>query len=588
MQKVLIANRGEIAVRIARACEDMGIAWVGVYSDADADALHVRGSTEAYALQGNSPAESYLNIPKLLTAARLSGADAVHPGYGFLSENADFAEAVQAAGLTWIGPSPESIRILGNKVSARAIAQSVGAPMVPGSDGPVEYAAEVREFAAEHGLPIVIKAAFGGGGRGLKVVWEEDAIEEAFDSAVRESVVAFGRGECFVERFLANPRHIEAQVLADNHGNVIVAGTRDCSLQRRNQKLVEEAPAPFLTEAQLERIHSSAKAICRAAGYTSAGTVEYLVAQDGAMSFLEVNTRLQVEHTITEETSGIDLVQAQLAIAAGEKLASTQDCLPRGHSFEFRINAEDPGRGFLPAPGALSVFTTPTGPGVRIDSGYTAGDTVPGHYDSLLAKLIVTGVDREQALRRARRALAEFRIEGVATVLPFHRAVVESADFTGSERFGVHTNWIETEFVNDIPADTQFPIPLAEAQRHSFFIDVDGRRVQLGMPTELLSTLIGFGAGQHPPTSPLVPDPATSAEVPEDALLSGIAGTVVKWLVDAGSAVSDGEPVVILEAMKMETTVAAHRSGILGSYQVQVGESTVPGLVLAMIADPAS
>lgn len=581
MHKVLIANRGEIAVRIARACDDRGIASVAVYSDIDADALHVKTASEAYALQGNSPADTYLNIPKLLEAARNSGADSVHPGYGFLSENADFAAAIQAAGLTWIGPSPESIRLLGDKVSARSIAQSVGAPMVAGSNGPLTSAAEIREFADEHGLPIIIKAAFGGGGRGLKVVWEGDAIEEAFDSAVRESMAAFGRGECFVERFMANPRHVEAQVLADHHGNVIVAGTRDCSLQRRNQKLVEEAPAPFLTEGQLESIHSSAKAICRAAGYSSAGTVEYLVAQDGTISFLEVNTRLQVEHTITEETSGIDLVQAQLAIAAGERLDPSQTFRPQGHSFEFRINAEDPGRGFLPSPGTLSTFVTPTGPGVRIDAGYSAGDTVPGHYDSLLAKLVVTGEDRAQALRRARRALAEFTITGVATVLPFHRAVVEHPDFSKPDSYGVHTNWIETEFSNEISPDRQFSAPPAEAPRHTFTIDVDGRRVQLGLPPELMGIFRAGISDQRPEQASSTPGSAPEAAL--TALQATVAGSVTKWLVQESEAVELGDPVLVLEAMKMETTVVAHRRGILGAHQVQIGDPTTPGMVLATI-----
>ncbi|MCE3245018.1 MAG: acetyl-/propionyl-coenzyme carboxylase alpha chain, partial [Arthrobacter sp.] len=446
MKKVLIANRGEIAVRIARACSDAGLQSVAVYSDPDADALHVRLADEAYALGGTSSAETYLDIAKLLGVARRSGADAVHPGYGFLSENADFAEAVVNAGLTWIGPTAESIRALGNKVTAREIAVRAGAPLVPGSDGPVANAEEVLEFARGYGLPVAIKAAFGGGGRGLKVARRMEDVEDAFESAVRESTVAFGRGECFVERFLDQPRHVEAQVLADTHGNVVVMGTRDCSLQRRNQKLVEEAPAPFLTAEQRSLIHESAKAICREADYHGAGTVEFLVGKDGIISFLEVNTRLQVEHPVTEETSGVDLVREQFRIAAGHALQLTADPEPRGHAIEFRLNAEDPARGFLPGPGTVEVFEPPTGAGIRVDSGVRSGSVVPGEYDSLLAKLIVHGEDRPQALRRAAAALAEMRIEGLPTVLPFHRAVVRHPAFTAEEGLGVHTTWIENEF----------------------------------------------------------------------------------------------------------------------------------------------
>ncbi|MBC7442760.1 MAG: ATP-grasp domain-containing protein [Ramlibacter sp.] len=496
MQKVLIANRGEIAVRIIRACDDAGLESVAVYADVDADALHVAAATEAWALGGDRPADTYLNVDRLLQVARESGADAVHPGYGFLSENADFAQAVIDAGLVWIGPTPDAIRVLGNKVSAREIAIRVGAPLVAGSEGTVETAAEVRAFAMEHGLPVAIKAAFGGGGRGLKVVWDMDAIEESFDSAVRESKAAFGRGECFVERFLHKPRHVEAQILADTHGNVIVVGTRDCSLQRRNQKLVEEAPAPFLTPAQKDQIYTSAKAICRAAGYTGAGTVEYLLAQDGTISFLEVNTWLQVEHPITEETSGIDLVLAQLTIAAGGPLPVFTDPAPRGHSFEFRINAEDVGRGFLPCPGTVATFIVPTGPGIRVDSGVKAGGIVPGQFDSLLAKLIVTGANRPQALRRARRALAEFEITGLPTVLPFHRAVVDSPAFTATDRLGVHTGWIQADFAEDLPSDPQFNPVAPEAPRQTFSIEVDGRRMALGLPAGLLEGLLrGMTAG---------------------------------------------------------------------------------------------
>ena len=574
MQKVLIANRGEIAVRIIRGCSDAGLDSVAVYADVDADALHVGLATEAYALGGNSPADTYLNVPKLLAIARRAGADAIHPGYGFLSENADFAQAVQDAGLVWIGPSPESIRLLGNKVSAREIAVRVGAPLVAGSNGTVETAAEVRAFAEEHGLPVAIKAAFGGGGRGMKVVWELDAIEESFDSAVRESVAAFGRGECYVERFLNKPRHVEAQILADGNGTVIVVGTRDCSLQRRNQKLVEEAPAPFLTADQRDLIYTSAKAICREAGYVGAGTVEYLLADDGSISFLEVNTRLQVEHPITEETSGVDLVLAQLAIAAGGPLPVADDPVPHGHSFEFRINAEDPGRGFLPSPGTVTAFTVPTGPGIRVDAGIRSGDAVAPQFDSLLAKLIVTGADRAQALRRARRALAEFEIAGLPTVLPFHRAVVNLPAFIGPDRLGVYTSWIETEFAEQIAVDSSL-MPVAPAlARRTITIELDGRRVALGLPENLLAS---FAQG----SKPVAPAPIELTDPAE--LRSTMSGTVVKWLVDAGATVAAGDPLLVLEAMKMESTVVAHRSGRLVGLIVAPGDAVAVHAVVATI-----
>ena len=574
MQKVLIANRGEIAVRIIRGCSDAGLDSVAVYADVDADALHVGLATEAYALGGNSPADTYLNVPKLLAIARRAGADAIHPGYGFLSENADFAQAVQDAGLVWIGPSPESIRLLGNKVSAREIAVRVGAPLVAGSNGTVETAAEVRAFAEEHGLPVAIKAAFGGGGRGMKVVWELDAIEESFDSAVRESVAAFGRGECYVERFLNKPRHVEAQILADGNGTVIVVGTRDCSLQRRNQKLVEEAPAPFLTADQRDLIYTSAKAICREAGYVGAGTVEYLLADDGSISFLEVNTRLQVEHPITEETSGVDLVLAQLAIAAGGPLPVADDPVPHGHSFEFRINAEDPGRGFLPSPGTVTAFTVPTGPGIRVDAGIRSGDAVAPQFDSLLAKLIVTGADRAQALRRARRALAEFEIAGLPTVLPFHRAVVNLPAFIGPDRLGVYTSWIETEFAEQIAVDSSL-MPVAPAlARRTITIELDGRRVALGLPENLLAS---FAQG----SKPVAPAPIELTDPAE--LRSTMSGTVVKWLVDAGATVAAGDALLVLEAMKMESTVVAHRSGRLVGLIVAPGDAVAVHAVVATI-----
>ncbi|MET1086606.1 MAG: biotin carboxylase N-terminal domain-containing protein [Arthrobacter sp.] len=586
MRKVLIANRGEIAVRIARACEDAGMESVAVYADVDADALHVGAASEAYSLGGNTPSETYLDIPGLLRVAAESGADAVHPGYGFLSENADFAQAVLDAGLTWIGPSPEAIRQLGNKITAREIAVRAGAPLVAGSDGPVASAAEARTFAEEHGLPVAIKAAFGGGGRGLKVVREMNQIEEAFESAVREAVVAFGRGECFVERYLDRPRHVEAQVLADLHGNVVVVGTRDCSLQRRHQKLVEEAPAPFLTENQRLQIYDAAKAVCREAAYSGAGTVEFLVAADGTVAFLEVNTRLQVEHPITEETTGVDLVQEQLRIAAGEPLRFASDPEPRGHSFEFRLNAEDVGRGFLPSPGTIATFTGPTGPGVRLDPGVRAGSIVAPQFDSLLAKLIVTGADRQQALRRARRALAEMEITGVATVLPFHRAVVQAPDFTSESALAIHTRWIETEFAEAIAADPGFATSVPDGARRTITVDVDGRRLAIGLPAALLDAWARPGGGLLQGTS--VEDghdggAAAHAAVP-DELRADMAGTVVKWLVEPGTEVVAGEPVVVLEAMKMETQVAAHRDGTVTDIRANAGGVVRAGAVLAIIA----
>ncbi|MDQ0866876.1 ATP-binding protein [Arthrobacter globiformis] len=592
MHKVLIANRGEIAVRIARACDDAQLSSVAVYADIDADAMHVAAADEAFSLGGNSPADTYLNIPKLLDVAARAGADAVHPGYGFLSENADFAQAVLDAGLAWIGPSPEAIRQLGNKITAREIAVRAGAPLVAGSDGPVESAAEARAFAEQHGLPIAIKAAFGGGGRGLKVVRNIEEIEEAFDSAVREAVAAFGRGECFVERYLDRPRHVEAQVLADTHGNVVVVGTRDCSLQRRHQKLVEEAPAPFLSEGQRTQIYDAAKAVCREAGYSGAGTVEFLVAADGTVAFLEVNTRLQVEHPITEETTGIDLVQEQFRIAAGERLRLTEDPAPRGHAFEFRINAEDVGRGFLPSPGTVSDFTAPTGPGIRLDTGVRSGSFVAPQFDSLLAKLIVTGADRQQALRRARRALAEISITGVATVLPFHRAVVEAADFVSETGLDVHTRWIETDFADSIPADPDFTPTSPDGRRRTITVDVDGRRLAVGLPADLLdgwarsgqALPAGLGASAAGPSGVGSPDGGSPDGASDPAeLRAAMSGTVVKWLVEPGSDVTAGDPVVVLEAMKMETSVPAHRGGVLSGVAASPGDVITSGSVLALI-----
>ncbi|MDZ4091364.1 MAG: biotin carboxylase N-terminal domain-containing protein [Arthrobacter sp.] len=576
MKKVLIANRGEIAVRIARACSDAGLQSVAVYSDPDADALHVRLADEAHALGGRSGAETYLDITKLIGVARRAGADAVHPGYGFLSENADFAQAVLDAGLTWIGPSPQSIRELGNKVTAREIAVRAGAPLVPGSDGPVRNADEVIAFAQEYGLPVAIKAAFGGGGRGLKVARRLEDIEDAFESAVRESLAAFGRDECFVERFLDQPRHVEAQILADTHGNVVVLGTRDCSLQRRNQKLVEEAPAPFLSAAQRSLIHESAKSICREANYHGAGTVEYLVGTDGIISFLEVNTRLQVEHPVTEETTGVDLVREQFRIAAGGVLTLTADPEPRGHAFEFRLNAEDPARGFLPGPGQVDVFEAPTGPGIRVDSGVRSGSSVPGEYDSLLAKLIVHGEDRAQALRRARAALDEIQIQGLPTVLPFHRAVVRHPDFTAEDRMGVHTTWIENEFAEPLAASPENARSEPDAARTTLTVELDGKAVQLGLPARLYEALMGGGGNGTGPA-------AADGAVDHTELSSPMSGSLVKWLVEAGDSVEAGQPVAIVEAMKMETTVAAHRPGLLARGPHEPGAAVGRGDILATI-----
>ncbi|MEV4953884.1 acetyl/propionyl/methylcrotonyl-CoA carboxylase subunit alpha [Paenarthrobacter nitroguajacolicus] len=586
MRKVLIANRGEIAVRVARACDDAGILSVAVYADIDADAMHVGAADEAFSLGGNSPADTYLNIAKLLAVAAESAADAVHPGYGFLSENADFAQAVLDAGLEWIGPSPESIRQLGNKITAREIAVRAGAPLVAGSDGPVSSAAEARAFAEEHGLPLAIKAAFGGGGRGLKVVRELAEVEEAFDSAVREAVAAFGRSECFVEQYLDRPRHVEAQIIADKLGNVVVVGTRDCSLQRRHQKLVEEAPAPFLSDTQRQQIYDGSKAIVREAGYYGAGTVEFLVSADGAVAFLEVNTRLQVEHPITEETAGIDLVQEQFRIAAGLPLSITEDPVARGHSFEFRINAEDVGRGFLPSPGTVELFEVPTGPGIRVDTGVRSGSFVAPQFDSLLAKLIVTGADRQQALRRSRRALAEINIRGLATVLPFHRAVLESEDFTSVAGMRVHTRWIETDFADQIPVDPEYNVVAPEGERRTITVDVDGKRLAVGLPADLLDGWARSGQGIPAFTTPTdAPGSGsgTGDSPAESALVSSMAGTVVKWLVEPGTDVAAGDPLVVLEAMKMETQVSAHRSGTLSEVLSEPGGVVTAGAVLAHI-----
>ena len=574
MKKVLIANRGEIAVRIIRACRDYGVQSVAVYAKADIDALHARLADEAWGLDGDRPADSYLHIEKLLDIARKSGADAVHPGYGFLSESAAFAQAVIDAGLAWIGPSPLAIARLGDKVQARKIALKVGAPLVAGTSEPVTDAAEVLQFAEQHGLPIIIKAAFGGGGRGMKIAWRMDEVAELYASAVREALAAFGRGECFVEQFLDQPRHIEAQVIGDQHGKVVVLGTRDCSLQRRNQKLVEEAPAPFLSDAQRARIHQAAHDICAEVGYASAGTVEFLLSGSGAISFLEVNTRLQVEHPVTEQTTGLDLVVEQLRVADGLPLSINATPAPLGHAIEFRINAEDVGRGFLPTPGPVQRFEVPGGPGVRVDTGVLAGSTVPGSFDSLMAKLIVTGSTREQALARARRALAEFQIEGVASVLPFHRAVMEHADFIGADGFKVHTRWIETAFANDLAAAVR-AAPQPDASLLRCAIEIDGRRMQLGLPAALLQGLAGASGAASA---------ATPAEAEADAasVAAPIAGNLHAWKVQDGAAVQAGDVIAIMEAMKMEMQVTAHRAGRI-ALQAAAGSHQAAGACIARI-----
>ncbi|MDX2293677.1 MULTISPECIES: acetyl/propionyl/methylcrotonyl-CoA carboxylase subunit alpha [Streptomyces] len=576
MRKVLIANRGEIAVRVARACRDAGIASVAVYADPDRDALHVRAADEAFALGGDTPATSYLDMAKVLQAAKDAGADAVHPGYGFLSENAEFAQAVIDAGLTWIGPPPQAIRDLGDKVAARHIAQRAGAPLVAGTPDPVSGADEVVAFAEEHGLPIAIKAAFGGGGRGLKVARTLEEVPELYDSAVREAVAAFGRGECFVERYLDKPRHVETQCLADQHGNVVVVSTRDCSLQRRHQKLVEEAPAPFLTEEQNAQLYSASKAILKEAGYVGAGTVEFLVGLDGTISFLEVNTRLQVEHPVTEEVTGIDLVREMFRIADGEELGYGDPAV-RGHSFEFRINGEDPGRNFLPAPGTVTVFQPPTGPGVRLDAGVESGSVIGPAWDSLLAKLIVTGATREQALQRAARALAEFKVEGMATAIPFHQAVVVDPDFT-ADPFRVHTRWIETEFVNEIKpfAPAGADADEDEAGRETIVVEVGGKRLEVSLPSSLGMSLArtGLAAGAKPKRRAAKKSGPTASG---DTLASPMQGTIVKVAVEEGQEVKEGDLIVVLEAMKMEQPLNAHKAGTVTGLSAEVGASVTSG-----------
>jgi acetyl-CoA/propionyl-CoA carboxylase, biotin carboxylase, biotin carboxyl carrier protein len=589
LTKVLIANRGEIAVRIIRAARDEGIASVAVYADADRDALHVRLADEAYALGGNTAAESYLVMDKIIDAAHQSGADAIHPGYGFLAENAQFAARVIEAGITWIGPSPEAISALGDKVQARHIAEKVGAPLVPGTADPVESAEEILDFVDRHGLPVAIKAAFGGGGRGIKVARSRDEIPELFESAVREATAAFGRGECFIERFLDAPRHVETQCLADAHGNVVVVSTRDCSLQRRNQKLVEEAPAPFLTEDQNRRLYESSKAILKEAGYLGAGTCEFLVGQDGTISFLEVNTRLQVEHCVSEEVTGIDLVREQFRLARGEELGY-DDPEVRGHSFEFRITGEDPGRNFLPAPGTLRVLKNPTGPGVRIDSGVEQGDVISGNFDSMLSKLIITGASRPQALQRARRALEEMVVEGIPTVIPFDLAVVSDPAFAPVEGpFRVHTRWIETEFVNDLPAWTPDGGAALESDaedRQRVVVEVGGKRLEVVLPASLASVgNVNAGAAAKPGKSKKRSRSGGTAAATGNALTSPMQGTIVKVAVADGDVVAEGDLVVVLEAMKMEQPLTAHRSGTITGLTAAAGETVSAGAVIATIED---
>ena len=587
--KVLVANRGEIAVRVIRAARDEGITSVAVYADPDADAPFVRMADEAYSIGGQTSAESYLDFEKILDAARKSGADAIHPGYGFLSENGDFAQAVQDAGLVWIGPPPAAIHQLGDKVTARNIATQVDAPLAPGTKEPVKDAAEIQAFAEEHGLPIAVKAAFGGGGRGMKVAYTMEEIPELFASATREATAAFGRGECFVERYLDRARHVEAQVLADEHGNVVVASTRDCSLQRRFQKLVEEAPAPFLSDEQNARIYESAKAICRAAGYVGAGTVEYLVAQDGLISFLEVNTRLQVEHPVTEQVTGWDLVREQFRIANGLELSRTEDPEIHGHSIEFRINGEDPTNNFMPAPGRVTGYREPAGPGVRMDSGIEEGATIGGQFDSMLAKLIVTGQTREEALRRSARALDEYVVEGLPTVIPFHREMVTHPEFTAEDgQFTVYTRWIEEEWDNQLPAyEDPLDAPAAsgdvvELPRQKVVVEVDDQRVEITVPGELMA------AGQSLRRPRRRRGVAGQVAITGDTVASPMQGTVVKVDIAEGQEVAEGDSLLVLEAMKMENAVKAHKSGIIQGLSVYAGQGVTKNEPMMEIVDPES
>jgi acetyl-CoA/propionyl-CoA carboxylase, biotin carboxylase, biotin carboxyl carrier protein len=578
--KVLVANRGEIAVRIIRAAKDSGLGSVAVYADQDRNAMHVKLADEAYALNGTTSAETYLVIEKILAVAAQSGADAVHPGYGFLAENADFARAVIAAGLIWIGPSPKAIEMLGDKVSARHVAEKVGAPLAAGTLNPVQGADEVLDFVAQHGVPVAIKAAYGGGGRGIKVAYKKEEVAELFESATREAIAAFGRGECFVEKYLEKPRHVETQCLADAYGNVVVVSTRDCSLQRRHQKLVEEAPAPFLTEDQIKRLYDSSKAILKEVGYQGAGTCEFLVAQDGTISFLEVNTRLQVEHPVSEEVTGLDLVREQFRLAEGGKL-DYPDPIIKGHSFEFRINGEDAGRNFMPAPGPVNLFKAPSGPGVRVDTGVESGDEISGSFDSMVAKLIVTGATREEALARSRRALAEMKVEGLPTVLPFHQKIVNEPAFIGADgKFGVYTRWIETEWNNDIPAYVAEGSEGEEAgPRQNVVVEVGGKRIEVSLPATMFSGVAAAPAG------------ATVAKRKKSATAAGTGGsgnsikapmqsTVVKIAVEVGQEVNEGDQVVVLEAMKMEQPLNSHKAGKVKSIGAKVGETVPAGTVL--------
>jgi acetyl-CoA/propionyl-CoA carboxylase biotin carboxyl carrier protein len=586
IKKVLIANRGEIAVRIARAAKDSGRASVAVYADQDRDSLHVRVADEAYALNGTTSSETYLVIEKLLSIAKRSNCDAVHPGYGFLAENADFARAVMKAGLTWIGPSPEAIERLGDKVSARHVAEKVGAPLAPGTLNPVESSKEVLDFVAKHGLPVAIKAAYGGGGRGIKVAYQESEVAELFESATREAVAAFGRGECFVEKYLEKPRHVETQCLADSAGNVVVVSTRDCSLQRRHQKLVEEAPAPFLSAEQTKKLYESSKAILKEVGYTGAGTCEFLVAQDGTISFLEVNTRLQVEHPVSEEVTGLDLVREQFRIAEGG-LIDYQDPEVVGHSFEFRINGEDPGQNFMPAPGSVHLFRAPGGPGVRVDSGVESGDSISGNFDSMIAKLIVTGKDRTQALERSRRALAELQVLGLPTVIPFHRKIVNDPAFVASDgKFGVYTRWIETEWVNDLePWGGQAdPIEQISNARKNVVVEVDGKRIEVSLPARMLQGTGGSASGGRAPKRKISSHHGSSG-AGDKSIKAPMQSTVVKIAIAAGDKVVEGEQILVLEAMKMEQSISSPRDGVIKAVKVAVGETVPSGTVLIEFED---
>lgn len=584
--KVLIANRGEIAVRIARAAKDSGRQSVAVYSDQDRDSLHVRVADEAYSLNGTTSQETYLVIEKLISIAKRSNCDGVHPGYGFLAENADFARAVISAGMKWIGPSPEAIERLGDKVSARHVAEKVGAPLAPGTLNPVDSAKEVLEFVAKHGLPVAIKAAYGGGGRGIKVAYQESEIAELFESATREAVAAFGRGECFVEKYLEKPRHVETQCLADSAGNVVVISTRDCSLQRRHQKLVEEAPAPFLSTEQETKLYESSKAILKEVGYQGAGTCEFLIAQDGTISFLEVNTRLQVEHPVSEEVTGLDLVREQFRIAEGG-LIDYPDPEIIGHSFEFRINGEDPGRNFMPAPGPVHVFRAPGGPGVRVDSGVESGDSIPGNFDSMIAKLIVTGKDRTQALERSRRALAELQVLGLPTVIPFHRKIVNDPAFVATDgKFDVYTRWIETEWNNDIEpwAGQADQIDQLANSRSSVVVEVDGKRLEVSLPSRMLQTGSQFATGGRAPKRNISSHHASSG-AGDKAIKAPMQSTVVKLAVAAGDKVVEGDQILVLEAMKMEQSITSPRDGVIKTVKVAVGETVPSGTVLIEFED---